>query len=491
MFKSIFSKYVSAFMTIILISFVMLIVITTVMIGNYSDSVREDTLIRAAESASEYLGGQMGSYGDLHLEEGSRLRNFVYSGGDSLKRTMKVIAEYSDDLTVMIADPAGQIIMVIDSDSARFPNSMSISVEDMSAFNSGDEVDLLHGVDGLFDDTRTATARAILYGNEHVGSVFVCTSPSEMPLQQVIIKTIVLASIWVMLAALITVYLITERITRPLGKISAAVKRFADGDYAVRIPARGSTEIADLARAFNGMADSIEASEKMRNTFMANVSHDLRTPMTTISGFIDSILCGAIKPEEQEKYLSLIASETRRLSRLVAELLDLSRLQAGDRKFNMQPFDVCEMSRQILISFEQKIDGKHLDVVFDCDEDNMIAVADRDAIYQVLYNICDNAVKFSREGGRLELKITYEGEKLRISTYDEGEGIAEDDLPYVFERFYKADKSRGLDKTGVGLGMFITKTIMDAHHETIAVESEANKYCRFHFTLARAKEQKQ
>ncbi len=490
MFKSIFSKYVSAFMTIILISFVMLIVITTVMMGNYSDSAREDTLIRAAESASEYLSGQIGSYSDLHLEEGSRLRNFVYSDGDSLKRTMKVIAEYSDDLTVMIADPAGQIIMVTDSDSARFPNSMSISVEDMNAFNSGSEVDLLHGIEGLFDDTRTASARAILYGNEHVGSVFVCASPSEMPLQQVMIKTIVLASIWVMLAALITVYLITERITRPLGKISAAVKRFADGDYTVRIPARGSTEIADLARAFNGMADSIEASEKMRNTFMANVSHDLRTPMTTISGFIDSILCGAIKLEEQEKYLSLIASETRRLSRLVAELLDLSRLQAGDRKFNMQPFDVCEMSRQILISFEQKIDGKHLDVNFVCDEDNMIAVADRDAIYQVLYNICDNAVKFSREGGRLELKITYEGEKLRVSVYDEGEGIAEEDLPYVFERFYKADKSRGLDKTGVGLGMFIVKTIIDAHHETIAAESEVNKYCRFHFTLACAKEQK-
>ena len=260
----------------------------------------------------------------------------------------------------------------------------------------------------------------------------------------------------------------------------------------MRIPVKGSTEIAELASAFNGMAESIEASEKMRNTFMANVSHDLRTPMTTIAGFIDSILSGAIPPEKHEYYLNVIATEVRRLSRLVSQLLDISRLQAGDRKFNMQPFDVCEMARQILISFEQKIDAKRLDVSFECDSDNMFAVADRDAIYQILYNICDNAVKFSYEGGKLALNISRsENEKLLVSVYNEGQGISEEDLPYVFERFYKGDKSRGLDKTGAGLGMFIAKTIIDAHHQTISVDSEYGKYCRFRFTLAAAKEQNQ
>lgn len=134
----------------------------------------------------------------------------------------------------------------------------------------------------------------------------------------------------------------------------------------------------------------------MRRTFLANVSHDLRTPMTTISGFIDGIIDGAIPPEKHEYYLDVIRTEIRRLSRLVGNLLDITRIQAGERKFNKTAFDICEMARLILISFEQKIDQKKLDVEFECKKEKMIVYADRDAIYQILYNICDNAVKFSK-----------------------------------------------------------------------------------------------
>ena len=235
------------------------------------------------------------------------------------------------------------------------------------------------------------------------------------------------------------------------------------------------------------MAGSLSQLETLRNTFMANVSHDLRTPMTTISGFIDNILSGAVPPEKQPYYLSLIRTEVQRLARLVASLLDISRIQAGDRKFEMKPFDVCEMARLILFSFEQKIEDKKLDVDFVCDEERIVALADRDAIYQILYNICDNAVKFSKEGGMLSvsLKNAPEG-RVCVSVYNEGAGIAAEDLPFVFERFYKGDKSRGLDKSGVGLGLFIAKTIIDAHHEKIWVESEQGAWCRFSFTLPRA-----
>ena len=150
----------------------------------------------------------------------------------------------------------------------------------------------------------------------------------------------------------------------------------------------------------------------------------------------------------------------------------------------MEPFDVCETSRQILISFEQKIDAKHLDVSFECDEDRMMAIADRDAIHQVIYNLCDNAVKFSEDGGALRIAITrMKGKKLLVEVYNEGQGISDEDINYVFERFYKSDKSRGLNKSGAGLGLFISKTIMDAHEEKIWVESEAGKNCRFQFTL--------
>jgi signal transduction histidine kinase len=169
---------------------------------------------------------------------------------------------------------------------------------------------------------------------------------------------------------------------------------------------------------------------------------------------------------------------------LVSTLLDITKIQAGERKFNKAPFDICEQAREIIISSEQRLEDKKLDVRFNADRDNMYVNADRDAIHQILYNICDNAVKFSYEKGKLALSVLYNRErKVEVSVYNEGSGIPAEDLPYVFERFFKSDKSRGLDKTGVGLGMFITKTIMESHSESIRVESEAGKYCRFVFTL--------
>lgn len=216
----------------------------------------------------------------------------------------------------------------------------------------------------------------------------------------------------------------------------------------------------------------------MRSTFLANVSHDLRTPMTTISGFIDGILDGAIPPEKQDYYLGIIAQEVRRLSRLVSSLLDISRIQAGDRKFEKADFDICEMARLILLSFEAKIDEKKLDIEFDA-PDALMAYSDKDAVYQVLYNICDNGMKFSREGGKYRIAIREDSDSVAVSVYNEGIGISEEDLPYVFDRFYKSDKSRGLDKTGVGLGLYICKTMIDSLGGKIFVKSEYGKYCEF------------
>ncbi len=211
--------------------------------------------------------------------------------------------------------------------------------------------------------------------------------------------------------------------------------------------------------------------------------------MTAINGFVESMLNGAIPQEKQKYYLEIISSEVKRLSRLVSSLLDISRLQAGDRKIVKAPFDICEMGRQIIISFEQKLDAKKLDVSFECDDDNMFAVADRDAIHQVLYNLCDNAVKFSAEGGKYAVRIFRQNKKILVSVYNEGVGLPSEELPHVFDRFYKSDKSRGLDKSGVGLGLYIVKTIVDSHGEEIWVRSTYGKYCEFVFTLTEATDQ--
>jgi signal transduction histidine kinase len=334
-----------------------------------------------------------------------------------------------------------------------------------------------------------AVSLPIVYGegDDIFGNLFVCASSFVLDsLLEVMIKTVVMSTLWVMLAAMIAVYFMTERIINPLREMSRAAKSYAAGNFDIRIPVRGDDEVAELASAFNQMASGLESLESMRSSFLANVSHDLKTPMTTISGFIDAIISGAIPSDSQNEYLERIKSEVLRLSRLVNQLLDLSRIQAGDRKFTFETFDICEVARQIVLSFEQKIDEKKLDVEFNCEEDRMKVVADKDAIHQILYNICDNAVKFSRTGGKYRLDIVSKDKKIHVSVYNEGEGIPKEDLPFVFERFYKTDKSRGLDKTGVGLGLYIAKTIIDAHGEAITVQSEKDSFCRFEFTLKQA-----
>ena len=162
-------------------------------------------------------------------------------------------------------------------------------------------------------------------------------------------------------------------------------------------------------------------------------------------------------------------------------------MESGNRKFEKTPFDICEMARIILLSFEAKIDSKKLDVEFDAPEDKLIVYSDKDAINQVLYNICDNAVKFSKDGGKYRISITEEQTKVVVKIYNEGVGISAEDIPHVFDRFYKSDKSRGLDKTGVGLGLYICKTIMDNLGEDISVSSRQGEYCEFTIKLTKQK----
>ena len=485
MFKSVFAKYITTFMCIIFISFLILTLLIVIMVNNYAADAKRDALSAAATNAADFLGDRM----PANSTDKEGFARMIRTMTADANRVMGAISAAEDDVTMLVVDRDGNVLLVTGNDSrvkegGRVPRAVLDDVNS-GAVVSGRE-DLGDVISGAY---FFCAAPVLASGNDEVcGTVFACSgSDRQDALLGVIIKTVIIGSLWIMLAALVAVYFITEKVIGPLRDMSEMAQAFAAGNFDARVPVRGHDEVAELATAFNDMAGSLSQLETLRNTFMANVSHDLRTPMTTISGFIDNILSGAVPPEKQPYYLSLIRTEVQRLARLVASLLDISRIQAGDRKFEMKPFDVCEMARLILFSFEQKIENKKLDVDFVCDEERMMVLADRDAIYQILYNICDNAVKFSKEGGALSVSLRAAGdERVCVSVYNEGAGIAAEDLPFVFERFYKGDKSRGLDKSGVGLGLFIAKTIIDAHHEKIWVESEQGAWCRFSFTLPRA-----
>lgn len=467
-------------MLIIVASFTMLAVIVSMMMANYYTESSRESLSNVSNIAKHFLEER------LKAEE-STLDEFVQEHKDEIKAYIASVINYNKDVAVFVCDEGGNI-KAYDfrgfSDPG-FPNKV-VPKEIMAELKDG-SYESRSNIGGLLQSKRVVRGVPLKINGEMIGAVFACSTNETVDvLIRTTVKTIIMTCLWVLFAALVAVYFISDRIISPLKAMSKAAKSFASGKLDVRIPVTGQDEVSELAVAFNDMASSLSELENMRSSFLSNVSHDLRTPMTTISGFIDGLLDGTIPRDKHEYYLRVIGDEVRRLSRLVAALLDVSRIQAGDRKFVMKAFDICEMARVILISFEQKIDKKRLDVEFDIEDENIYVMADHDAIHQILYNICDNAVKFSREGGKYRIRIIEKDRKIFVSVYNEGEGIRSEELPHVFDRFYKSDKSRSLDKTGVGLGLYISKSIIDAHNEEIWVKSKYGEYCEFVFTLKKA-----
>ncbi len=276
-------------------------------------------------------------------------------------------------------------------------------------------------------------------------------------------------------------YFISKKSTFSISELKKAMERISVGDYSVRLG-----EKALLSKEFNAMALKLETERKDQSAFISNTVHDLKSPMTAAVGFIDGILDGTIPEEKREHCLNIVSHEIKRVSKLASGLSELSKAEAGMRKFNIIPFDVAESARMILISLERRINEKKLDIEFVAESDKMYANADADAIYEVMYNIVDNAIKFSKDGGLLSVSISTSDEKLLISIYNEGDGIRPEDLPYVFDRFYRTETSQKRDRSGSGLGMHIAKTIIDAHGESIYVESEYGKNCCFKFTLTKS-----
>ncbi len=480
--KRVFSKYVTAFMLIITFGFVLLLLIVTAIVSNHSELEKSTLLRNTAKLEKLYLE-------DLAEELSPDDFSLSEEAEEMIEAILVDLNPEDRDTVAWIMAPDGRILSAVGESTELLPSGEGAGLP----FRVTEAVK----ADGVFQNpvkpagfSREVQLCAMSINNangELCGMVAIlAVNNRRVSIVEDLSQTVITSALLVLLATFIAAYFLTERITDPLHKMSIAAGRFAAGKFDTRVPVKGHDEVAELAEAFNQMADSLENLETMRNSFVANVSHDLRTPMTTIAGFIDSIRDGVIPKEEQEHYLGVISEEVHRLSRLVSSLLDLSRIQAGDRKFVKKPFDICEMARLILISFEQKIEEKHLDVDFVCDEDRMMVYADRDAVYQVFYNICHNAVKFSSEGAVFRISLLHtKDRKVLVSVFNEGEGIPAGDLPMVFERFYKTDKSRGLDRSGAGLGLFIAKTIMTAQDEEIWVKSEEGKNCEFFFTVTR------
>ena len=426
----------------------------------------------------------------------SRVASVYFKNGTPSDRDLWVILSVTADLSgsdTVICNTKGQLLLCSDSPFGCEHQGLSISsTEYLEQIFSSEYVISQGVIEGLYPDARYVVSTTIRdsANSRPLGIVITSTPMAEtLSVLDRISDTYLFVSVLVILVAVIALIVYTRKSSLPLRDMAKTATAFGHGDLTARasVPDGAPDEIQDLALAFNNMAQSLEKSEYQRKEFVANVSHELKTPMTTIGGYVDGILDGTIPQEKQAQYLQVVSNETKRLSRLVRDMLDISQLQEQgtipeEKKFC---FDVAECAGQVLITFEQQILNKQLDVQVDMPEHPVLTLANRDYITQVIYNLMDNAVKFCPEGGTLGLQIREGKKKLYVSVSNSGQTIPADQLPLLFDRFHKLDKSRSENRDGWGLGLYIVKLLVGCHGEDISVSS-ADGITTFTFTLPTA-----
>lgn len=297
-----------------------------------------------------------------------------------------------------------------------------------------------------------------------------------------LVLTAIIAAAAIVAVVFFILYFYTNTLFSPVKEMTMAVRRFGDGDFSVKLNVTDENEFGFLANSINEMATSIAETEETRKSFISNVSHELKTPMTTIGGFIDGILDGTIPPEQQEHYLKIVSMEINRLARLVRSMLNISKYEAGELTLTPKSLDAVQIIFRTLLSFEKRIEEKKVDIR-GLDRDPFFIKADKDLIQQVVYNLVENAVKFVNDGGYIEFVFAENDDTTSVTVRNSGEGLKENEISRVFERFYKTDESRGIDPGGVGLGLSIVRSLIKLHGGTILVRSQYEQYVEFEFSL--------
>ena len=469
--KSSFSRSFFTAATILLLALSVLGAAFQLQVNNYMEDstvagLQQDAAVIANLAAAYSLDGKLSSR--------------------ELLLNLDIISQVTD-ADVVICDQNGFIILCSDALTGCDHEGWQVNREYLQTVYTNGSNTATGIIQNLYTDERYVVAAPIINADVPKGIVIASTPTATTNQILTRISNIFLtASVFVVLLAVLAVTAFARRESRPLRDMAKVANAFAHGNLKARVKLDDdySVEMEELALSFNNMASSLQKSEYQRQEFVANVSHELKTPMTTISGYIDGILDGTIPAERQDHYLHIVSDETKRLSRLVRSMLDISQLQKeeGIPEEKKMHFDLEECAGQVLITFEKKINDKKLDVDVDFPEHPVCTIANRDYITQVIYNLLDNAVKFCPEGKTLGVRIREGGSKAYISISNEGETIPAEELPLVFDRFHKLDKSRSKNRDGWGLGLYIVKTIVCSHGENISVTSR-NGRTEFTFTM--------
>ena len=459
-----------------------------VFIGNIRENVAQQTetvmeTLRTEAREIAYLAGQRtGSPGFPFFDRGQSTQSM-----------------YLQQKATAVYDQYGAYILVVDR-NGRIMDNMNVAYADNPDFaKTLDRQDIMEGLRRVLGGEEIEL-HVILEGNDYftvgvpfvqsgmvLGAVFMQTPAQviEGDAEALLLPVAGIAAAACVLAGLV-LFLILRGVLKPLNRLTDAARPLADGDFSARVPSTKSTrEVAELSADFNTMADELSAVETSRREFVANVSHELRSPITAISGYIEGMRDGVIPPADYDKYLGIVSDESKRLSRLIGELLALSRLEREDAALDMADFDVCDLLERVFLRRTGDLEQHHLDVDCDFDPEPCFVHADMARIEQVAVNLIDNAIKFTPDGGCITLRVRADGGLCTVTVADNGVGILPEDRPRVFERFFTADRAHTSGK-GTGLGLSICLRIMEMHGQRIRL-LDTQQGAAFAFTLELAK----
>ncbi len=473
--KSLFSKIFLVQIVVALTVIAIIIPTTFVLVGDYFVSTQKDDVLQDA----------------IHVSELSERVSDISASDKSWEMFKLGIEFVADDSIITILNSEGHTIA--SSKNSAGINLYKIDDDFVKEVKNGKRVVKLYNRGDIFPAQTIVAISPIMKMSKtnatrsYIGAVVAMrTIPQISYIRYRIFGIILFAQSVAWLLAFIISFFLTRHITKPFKQMHRALKSISSGNFKERIKITSKDEIGYLAESINSMSESLDELESMRTSFISDVSHELRTPMTIITGFVEGILDGTIPEDEHKKYLGIVLSETKRLNRLVHDLLESSRLEQGKVNLNKTNVDLNRLVTESVISYEQRLTEKKINVELNLEDGGLMALADRDSIKRVLLNLIDNAIKFTPEGGSIILKTQYEDKKAVTSIENIGAGIPKEDLKHIWERFYKSDKSRSMDKMGVGLGLHIVKKIISNHGGKIYAESEEGKFARFVFMLDRA-----
>lgn len=478
--RSLFAKYFTVCISIIVVSITFLGAVLLICASEYFQRQKYEQMEQNLNQAATMIQ-QSNIFYDENTNE------FQIAPNDTMN-VFVVMGSITDSVFFM-TDSTGKTLICSEgvSGDACVHSAYTLPENIFSSINTDGVYTETGKLNGLYTENQYIVGVPVIYDNVTVGYLFASTSSAGL---QVFLREIfnmfILSSGVVLFLAFVIIFVVISQLVKPLREMSHAASQYGKGDFSFRLQYQRDDEIGQLAQTMNTMAYDLSLMENSRRSFTANVSHELKTPMTTIGGFIDGILDGTIPEKEHKKYLRIVSTEVGRLSRVVRSMLNLSKIEAGEMTVECRPFNAVNTIAKILFSFESAINEKNMEIR-GLEVGDIWVNADEDLIYQVIYNLMDNAVKFVSQNGVIEFAFKNIGSKTEIAIRNSGQGLAAEEMNKVFDRFYKTDRSRGLDKNGVGLGLYIVKTIINLHDGDVVVRSVEGEYTEFSITLDSSK----